>query len=1622
MNCISISGARENNLKSVSVDIPKNKFVLVTGVSGSGKSSLVQNVIANEGQRLYLSQFNPRARQYFGRISKPEADRISGLSPVVSLDQVSFSSNLRSTVGTLSELYDYLRLLFARYSDNGRGDKKRPSRSHFSFNQAEGACASCKGLGNEEYIDPLTFVINPARSVKEGALSLTTPTGYVIYSQVTIDVLESVCRAEGFELDKPWDELSDREKGVILYGSDKIRIPFGKHPLESRMRWSGITAKPRDEGYYRGMIPVMEEILGRDRNKNILKYTSSRKCRECKGKRLNADALRWKWGGKDIAEWSSMSVQGIGEELKRFSASGDLSQGESEIIRAVTDRTGIMVSLGVGYLALDRESTGLSQGEVKRIRLSTLLQKNLSGLVYTLDEPTAGLHPADHKNLLGIMRRICNLGNTLIVIDHKNIGFEFADYWIEMGPEAGYNGGKVIFAGDRQGLFKKKSFRESPTWSYLVGESLLRRKQILNPGQGWIKAWNLDLNNLNSIKPVFRARSLNVICGVSGAGKSSLLSGSLYPLLSGRRLDNPHSYVESDIEVNKVIWIDQKPIGRNSRSNPATYTKMFDRIRDLYGSLPEVKARGLDKSSFSFNVEGGRCPACKGAGKTEIGVSYLGTVEIACEACQGKRFKNEVLGISYRGKNITEVLEMEVDEALDFFSDQNKIHPYLKWLSGLGLGYLKIGQPSGTLSGGEAQRIKLATELVRPARGHAVYLLDEPTSGLHPKDVQVLIDAVDNLVENGNTLILVEHDPDIVMLSDWVVELGPGGGEAGGDIIFSGKPEELENLRTPMALAVRENEERRKNAESGMLLTSVEMPENSREIKLRGVRTNNLKDIDVDIPRDQITAVTGVSGSGKTSLVYDTLHNCSRFYFSQTFSTYIRTLLGGQQPGDIQSAEGILPTIAIGHKIRHDNPRSTVGTITGILHILRLLFSRFSVDSAGKRPSLLARQFSFNENSGACRNCGGLGEIMAADPDKLVSYPDKSLFEGAFSGTKAGRFFTGPEGQYMAILRSAGDYLNMEFYHPWKDLSVEEKDIVLRGTGNREYKVEWHFKRKNRSGIHRFRSVWKGILKLVEEEYIKREGTKRQAGLVQAMTRVTCPSCKGKRFNPERLKYTIDGKNIAEWLNLDVDAFLSSLKGFVDGSAINSFTPEEKAFISNSSREIISVLESLSALGTGYIQLDRSVSSLSSGEYQRARLAAQLGSELCGLLYILDEPSSALHPANLADLWNVFRKIRLRGNTLLFVDHNPLFYYKADRIIELGPGGGENGGRIVNVLNNEDNNLLHFKNLIALPRPVCRKAFNPDDQLFSMSGLKSNNLRIDRLEIPRGWICIAGVSGSGKSTLIGEIIKHLKNHPTSESLIAPANEVKNWQWYQNPLSGLGVFDLMRKDFCSQVENTDILPKPDFFLLNRSGGRCEACQGKGHKSISLDFLGESNLLCEDCEGTGYGQEARKYKAKEKGFSEFMEMTIQQLCSGNYFPSITDTLEKACEMGLGYLKAGQGSNTLSMGEMQRLALVKECASEKPGRNIFLFDEPGRGLHKNDSERFIDLISQLVGRGNTVIMVEHNPWIISICDWVVELGPGGGEMGGHVIYEGRPAGMAGDHETPTSSIMNKLWEKDM
>ena len=1018
---IEIRGAAAHNLKNVDLDIPHHKLVVVTGVSGSGKSSLAFDTVCVEGQRRYLESFSTRARSLLGKMGRPEAERIDNLSPAIAVDQKTAVRNPRSTVGTMSELYDHLRLLYARLGERpGTGPDAPPlSRGMFSFNGV-GACPACRGLGVEDAIDPELLIADPGRTLREGALRITTDSGYIIYSQVTMDVLDQVCRAHGFDVDIPWRDLTDEQRRVVLYGSGRIRIPFGKHTLESRLKWSGITARPRQEGFYNGIIPVMEQILGRDRNKNILRFARTRSCSVCAGTRLKEEARAVRFAGMGIAAMAALTIEELDGLFGGMEFAPRNSTVGEEIRAAVLRRTGLLRELGLQYLTLDRPGPSLSGGEAQRIRLAAIVGAGLRNVTYVLDEPSIGLHPRDNDRLLAVLRRLVNQGNSVIVVEHDRQTMLQADWLIDIGPAAGDEGGEVLFAGTPADLLSDTDdpvLLTSRTRAFLRGEYSRRAPKEPRPVSGLLEVRGAGLHNLRDIDVDFRLGAFNVVTGISGAGKSSLLA----ELIAKSTAD----IAAGTGPIRKLIAIDQTPIGRTPRSNPATYTGLFDRIRSLFAEQPAAIEKGLGKGLFSFNNKGGRCERCQGAGVERIGMHFLGDVEVVCPDCGGRRFDPEILGVEYRGRNIHQILETSIADAAVFFGDLPKLAPMLNALVDLGLGYVALGQRSTTLSGGEAQRIKLAAELGGKTAAKTLYVLDEPTTGLHAADVELLLRALEKLVEAGNTVVVTEHDPDLIAVADHVIDLGPGSGRDGGRLVYAGEPAGLakvEESATGAAVAAAGSSAAADIAAAGIAAARNPEPavEPDAPIRLRGVRTHNLRGIDVDIPSGRITVVTGVSGSGKSSLAMDTLFAEGRSRYAENFSTYVRQQLTGRARADLDSCRGLGPTIAVGRDAGGGvNPRSTVATAAEVHPLLRLLMARAGEGFAGtERP--LSSLFSFNGHDGACPVCRGLGLVATCDPDKLVTHPEKSLLDGALDGHKTGRYYGEPGGRYTAILRRVG--------------------------------------------------------------------------------------------------------------------------------------------------------------------------------------------------------------------------------------------------------------------------------------------------------------------------------------------------------------------------------------------------------------------------------------------------------------------------------------------------------------------------------------------------------------------------------------------------------------------------
>ena len=920
-NYILVKGARENNLKNIDIKIPRNKFIVITGVSGSGKSSLAFNTIYAEGQRRYVESLSAYARQFLGLMEKPDVDYIEGLSPAISIEQKATSRNPRSTVGTVTEIYDYIRLLYARigiqkcFKCNGNVEKQsvqqivdailtlkensklqifapvirerkgefkdilssmiqegfvraridgkivdldqniklKKTKKHtieilidrlinkpkikdrltesielalkignglvlinhidnneylysehfscpkcrisfeelepraFSFNSPFGACEKCDGLGTEMLIDPDLVVPDKQKSLIHGCIE---PIGEQPRGNWYSAYLKSLSKEYGFEFTTPWKNLSKDIQSILLFGTKKnkkIKVKYSSKKFQGEMTTN-----------FEGVIP---RLMRRYQQTNssyvrtwIEKYMTVQPCIGCKGTRLKKSSLSVFINDQNINELTNQSIESIYMFFKNIKLTKKDTQISEQIIKEIYSRLEFLVNVGLNYLTLTSPANTLSGGEAQRIRLATQIGSQLMGVLYILDEPSIGLHQRDNSRLIKTLESLRNLGNTIIVVEHDENTMLASDWIVDVGPLAGIEGGEIVYNGDTKKIFNNK---KSLTAKYLSGQKKIVAPNKRRPGNNKkLRLINASGNNLKNVNLEIPLGKFICITGVSGSGKSTLINRTLYPILSKEyhsKNIKPLSYSEVDglLYLDKIIDINQSPIGKTPRSNPATYTGLFTLIRDLYSSLPESNIRGYLPGRFSFNVKGGRCETCQGVGLIKIEMHFLADMYIKCEECNGKRFNRETLEILYRGKNISDILNMSINEAMAFFNNHKLIMRKLDTLSSVGLGYIKLGQQATTLSGGESQRVKLASELSKVNTGRTMYILDEPTTGLHFEDINMLLNVLHGLVDKGNTVVVIEHNLDIIKSSDWIIDLGPEGGDKGGEIIGIGTPEIL---------------------------------------------------------------------------------------------------------------------------------------------------------------------------------------------------------------------------------------------------------------------------------------------------------------------------------------------------------------------------------------------------------------------------------------------------------------------------------------------------------------------------------------------------------------------------------------------------------------------------------------------------------------------------------------------------------------------------------------------------------------------------------------------------------------------------------------------------------------
>ena len=1554
---IHIRNARENNLKNISLDIPHGKLIAVTGVSGSGKSSLAFDTIAAEGARQYLETIPSFARQFAGKISKPDADDISGLYPVISIGQKQPGTSARSIMGTVSEIYDHLRLLFARFGKSEENIKL--SRSLFSFNSPDGACPVCTGLGLEERISMDKLIANPSRSLREGALAPTLPTGYIMYTQVTMHVLDSVCREHGFTVDIPWDELEIEQKKVILYGSNRIKVLKGKHTIESRLKWKALKAKPREYGYYLGIINIMEDILKRDRNRNILRYTESVTCSGCNGNRLNEKALSVKYRQYTIDQLCNLELT---ELLNIFSGFTPHNEAENNICGKIIKQLEMLVRLGTGHLQLSRSTNSLSGGELQRIRLVNQLSSSLTRVLYVLDEPSVGMHARDVNQLISILKQLVNRGNTVIIVEHDPAVIRNCDWIIETGPEAGVSGGEVLFNGSLKDFIEKKI--DTPTQDALRGKYDTREQQEEG---ACFKLAGCNSNNLKDLSISLRKSAINVVTGVPGSGKSSLV----------------YSCIEAVPE--RVIRIDRSPIGRTPRSNPATYTGLADHIRDLFAKQEAAIRKGYRKGRFSFNNRGGRCEKCEGAGKIQIGMHYMGKIDIVCDECDGHRFNNETLEIKYKGKSIAGIYDLSINQAAEFLSEEKKIQNFLLVMQSLGLGYLKLGQSSTTLSGGEAQRIKLAAALSKKVSPGTWIIMDEPTTGLHYRDTEVLVRALRKLAKKGNTIVVIEYQEQFIRSADHIIELGPGSGARGGHLLFEGSIEDFMERKDSVTVKYFDN----------LPVETREEKKEQKSINIKGASTNNLKNIDIKIPLNSITVITGISGSGKSSLAFDTIYAEAQSRFTESMSVFSRSYIKQANHAVTDSFENLTPAVAVNRKNLPISPRSTVGTMTGIYEKYRYMFSRIS-QLQGFEMS--ARNFSFNHESGACRHCSGLGMILKADPGKLVKDRALSIEEGAFTGNTTIKYYGHPGSQFVAILKEAGKHYGIDTWQPLENYTDEQLDVVFNGTGDRVWSTVWNFKSRHSIGSKEISGEWKGFSRLIEDEYHRRLHNKNLAEIRNLLYEKECPVCKAARINSEALKTRVGNINIAELSALSVGAtrewFMKNIKG-----------NDAEALIINSIYDIISpILLHMQTLGLDHISMSRRSSTLSGGEGQRLRLAQQLSGALTGMTFILDEPTAGLHRKDVRKLMDVIKDIRNKGNTIIIVEHDREVIAKADNIIELGPGPGKEGGYIVD--KGPYDRFISSKKAITpsylldneLPGAVPRQLNNDSFGLKSVN--KHNLVNRDFSFSSGGLIAVTGVSGAGKSTLVHHVLAPSLQKAKAvncssywefedfDQYIAVDHKAIKGNINSTVSSYSGILDCLMAYYASLDEAKNNSFKRSAFSYNSKEGKCPVCKGAGKLKISLDFMDDVWNDCFRCNGRRYNDKTLEIKAKGLDVSEVLQLTVYETyvhfenIVGKKNKSLIDSLNNLIETGLGHLTLAQGVETLSSGEAQRLKLSVKLQEGKGKKTLYMLDEPTTGLFYPDIDKLIEVFNRLADEGHTVMFIEHNPYLISVANQVVEL----------------------------------------
>ncbi|MFX1506265.1 MAG: ATP-binding cassette domain-containing protein [Promethearchaeota archaeon] len=1625
---IKIEGANENNLQNIDVEF-EDGLTVVTGISGSGKSSLVFSTLYHEARRRFSEIFSRGSKP---RLAPAKVHRISGLGPTIAIEQNILNRNPLSTVASASGLHPFLRIFYINYGQRH--------------------CSNCESAirvySEDEIIDLISQFLT------SNSIDLFAPLvkGVKGSHKSLLQNLETEFGREALIVDKQWyngENLSPEKPHDI-----EVRINTLNHHLTSgeiRREIQNIAAlgvnavKIKFENLgqnslilpFSNICPTCNQWIKEVKASifNIACPFCKRKgCDRCQGTGLHPEALSVTWKGKILLDLLKLSITEVNSLFKN----AELPSSADRLVFEIQRRLEALITVGIGYITLNRSSPTLSRGESQRVRLAVALVSRLEDMVHVLDEPTIGLSITDVTKLLPAFRQ---LKGPVIFVEHDRNAAASANQSVDLGPGAGIKGGKVVFSGSLPSLWKSDGY----TGRFFS----LQSKPIIpthrSPPTHFLEIIEASQHNLQGIDISIPIGCMTVITGPSGSGKSTFVEEVLYASL---KKGKPIGCKEIKGRKLKPILVDQSPIGKNPRSNPATYTNLAGIIRDVFAN-----ATILSSSHFSFNREEGWCKTCKGMGAIEVKLRYLPSTWIQCEFCEGRRFSDEVLQAKVNLDNlsisIADFYEFSVDEAFEWFlkdtkaaltTDRSAAKRILKALREVGLGYLPLGQSSPTLSGGEAQRVKLAKYLGKKSLKDKLIILDEPSTGLHTHDISCLLSVLDTLVRAGATIVIVEHNSDFIRAADWIIDLGPGAGLEGGQLIYNGDSSGLFNRSDSLTTQGLIYEEKIKPK-----LLESQPHEKSGVIRIENATANNLKNVTVEFPKNGLTVVTGVSGSGKSSLINDVLKAEAERRYLETLSLYERQGIGEGPEAPVKSVSGLGVTISIDPRriSRWFNYRSTVGLITEISHHLTILVSNFGeyqcsechVSCQRKKmewfcpkceksyPIPEPKFFSPSNYSSACLKCQGIGTLQIPKPEKLIIHPEKPLCKGAMYSPgffPKGYLCKRYNGGYYVIQALANRFKFDPMSTSWNKMSAKAQQAFLFGV---KEPLEVTFESRSKKIGNYTRTVdFRGFYGWIGDWDVG--GTYSSSEI--------CPVCKGTRLRPEYLEVTLSNYNIHELNEMPFNQLLNVLKTL-------SFPDIHTQVAQYSFDTILRRLEFLNQVGLGYISASRVIMTLSAGEAQRIRLAGLLGSNLTSLTILADEPSRGLHPSEIDGLLEAIDSLR-ENNTIIIVEHDPQVIKEADYVIDLGPGPGELGGEIVTqgsvieVSKSKTITGMWLGKKRYFKRPTKHETPRKPQGWLKLFGASQNNLKGNPIEIPLGTLVgICGVSGSGKSTLmidtLGRILAPRKQ--TTSVAYEPVEPGKYTSIEGAPPRTM-VIDQSKQEVSTPLTYLN-LRKPLYSLYAESDDakaaeldektlfqQCTSCKGKGRNRMDMGFLPDVYSRCEICQGTGLTAEAWMVRLHGYTLPELYDLTLDEIYNlFKYEEKILRPLKAAKEVGLGYLVLRQPRIHLSGGECQRLKIAKELCRKKPKTStLYILDEPTVGLHLQDVSQLLKILHRLVDEGNTVVVIEHHPHVLAASDWIIEIGPVGGPEGGYIIANGTPAQVAKGN-TPTAQYLNSVME---